>query len=72
MLDRVLTHASYEPLIPLVDGDGLRTETSKWCRLVEFAVSHGSSALIDAGAHLAGVDINDVAVKVGLWVGRAA
>ena len=57
MLDCVLQHASYEPL-------PLSTLRHQWRALVEYAVRSGSVALIDAGALLAGVKIEEVADKV--------
>ncbi len=73
MLDRVLAHATYKPLLPVPTdhasaADDCFTQHSirepQWCDLVMQAVLGGFSALIDAGALLAGVNIDDVAGKV--------
>ena len=57
MLARLLEHATYEAL-------PAHTTVAPWKALLEFAVSNGASALIDAGALLAGVELADAAVTL--------
>ena len=61
MLGMLLRHAAYERLPPHRGGE------REWAALLRFCVERGASALIDAGALLAGVELADAgAMLLGL------